>query len=112
MPINATFGKEWVQHLTKKYGMASKSGVLFYELDNEYDLWDQTHRDVHPKHPDWDEYLKASQEYGAAIKEVDSSAKILGPVGWGYLSLFSTGMQNMFSSVLMICSDSINVRIN
>jgi len=90
--ITPAFAKEWVQHLVKRYGTASKGGVLFYELDNEYDLWDSTHRDVHPKHASTDEIVNAGQSYGAAIKEADPSAKILGPIGWGYLSLFSSGL--------------------
>ena len=49
MPINSTFAEEWVQHLVKKYGTADKGGVKWYQMDNEYDLWQSIHRDVRPK---------------------------------------------------------------
>jgi hypothetical protein len=89
--ITPEFAKEWVQHFIKRFNTASKGGVLFYELDNEYDLWHQTHRDVHPKPANTEEIVNASQKYAAAIKEADPSAQILGPVGWGYLSLLRSG---------------------
>jgi hypothetical protein len=92
MAVNSTFAEEWVQHLIKKYKTADKGGVLFYEMDNEYDLWHETHRDVHPNPPSTDEFVKLTQEYGAAVKKIDHSAKTLGPVGWGYLSLLSSAV--------------------
>jgi len=36
--------------------------------------------------------VNASLSYGAAVKEVDPSAQILGPVGWGYRSLLMSGL--------------------
>ncbi|XP_018324510.1 uncharacterized protein LOC108736545 [Agrilus planipennis] len=94
--VNSTFTKEWVQHLTKKYGTADKGGVLFYEMDNEYDLWHSTHQDIHPQPVSTDEIIKLTEEHALAVKEVDPSALILGPVGWGYLSFLHSGLD--FSS--------------
>ena len=91
VPVNASFAKEWVQHLVKKYGKASAGGVRFYQMDNEYDLWHSTHRDVRPTAVGSDEILKLTEEYASAVKQVDPSAQILGLVGWGLLSLLQTG---------------------
>ena len=90
-PINASFAKEWTQYLVKKFGTASKNGVLFYEMDNEYELWPFTHRDVRNISVGTDEILKLTEEYAAAVKEVDPTAQILGPVGCGLLGLFYSG---------------------
>ncbi|XP_018324509.1 uncharacterized protein LOC108736544 [Agrilus planipennis] len=90
--INSTFAKEWVQYLIKKYDTADQGGVLFYEMDNEYDLWHSTHRDVHPQPASTDEIIKLTEEYALAVKEVDPSALTLGPVGWGFLSFLRSGL--------------------
>jgi hypothetical protein len=91
IPITPEFAKEWMRHLITRYKNASAGGVLFYELDNELDLWPDTHRDVHPKFPDTEETVNVSIAYAKAIKEADASAMALGPVGWGLLSLISSG---------------------
>lgn len=90
--ITPEFTKEFVQHLTAVHGTASNGGVLFYELDNEYDLWHETHRDVHPKPASTDEIVNASISHATAVKEADPSALVLGPVGWGYRSLLVSGL--------------------
>ncbi|XP_025832240.1 uncharacterized protein LOC108740376 isoform X2 [Agrilus planipennis] len=92
--INSTFTKEWLQHLTKKYGTADQGGVLFYEMDNEYDLWHRTHHDIHPEPATTDEIVKLTEEYALAVKEVDPSALTLGPVGWGYLSFLRSALDS------------------
>ena len=89
--VNASFAKEWVQYLTKKFGTADKGGVLYYQMDNEYDIWHQTHRDVRPKAVGTDEIIRLTEEYATAIKEADPAALVLGPVGYGYPSLIATG---------------------
>ncbi|XP_018330179.1 uncharacterized protein LOC108740377 [Agrilus planipennis] len=90
--INSTFAKEWVQHLIKKYGTADQGGVLFYQMDNEYDLWHTTHQDVHPQPATTDEIIKLTEEYALAVKEVDPSALTLGPVGWGFVSILRSAL--------------------
>jgi Glycoside hydrolase family 44 len=76
---------EWVGHLTKKYGNATtKTGVKFYAMDNEPDLWFNTHRDITPGAIGYDQILSRYQEYASAVKDVDPSAMITGPVSWGW----------------------------
>jgi hypothetical protein len=60
--------------------------VAFFNLDNEPDLWFETHRDVSPIGLKYDQYRDLTYNYAAVIKAADPSAKILGPVvhGWTY----------------------------
>lgn len=74
----------WVNHLIGKYGTAQNGGVKFYAMDNEPDLWDGTHTDVHPARMGYDDLLSMFYEYGTAVKDADPSAQITGPVSWGW----------------------------
>lgn len=81
---NAVYQDEWVNHLVKRFGKAADGGVRFYAMDNESDLWDGTHTDVHPVRPGYDEMLSKFLEYGTAVKSVDPTAQVTGPVSWGW----------------------------
>src|SRR5271154_1712972 len=77
----------WVQHLVTTFGTAANGGVPYYQLDNEPGGWSNTHRDVEPVQPDYDTIISLGQQYAAAIKQADASAKVFGPVdftlgGW------------------------------
>ena len=84
--ITTTFVTNWINHFKQTYGTAANGGVAFYNLDNEPDLWFETHRDVFPIGLKYDQYRDLTYNYAAAIKAVDPSAKVLGPVvhGWTY----------------------------
>jgi hypothetical protein len=60
--------------------------VLFYNLDNEPDIWYVTHRDVFPVALKYDQLRNRAYQYAAAIKAADPTAKVLGPVlnGWTF----------------------------
>jgi len=78
---------EWVNHLKTRFGGASHGGVRLYAMDNEPDLWDSTHTDVHPARLGYDDILHTFLDYATAVKAVDPDAQITGPVvsGWtGY----------------------------
>jgi hypothetical protein len=79
---------EWVHHLVRKFGTAAAGGVRFYAMDNEPDLWDATHTDMHPVRPGYDEILNRFLEYATAVKEVDPTAQVTGPVSWGWTGYF------------------------
>jgi Glycoside hydrolase family 44 len=66
--------------------------VRFYDLDNEPDIWFATHRDVHSRGAGYDEMLAKTESIAGAIKEADPRAQTLGPVGWGWSSLFYSGL--------------------
>ncbi|MBV9852389.1 MAG: glycoside hydrolase family 44 protein [Armatimonadetes bacterium] len=75
---------EWIHHLVGAFGDAAAGGVRLYAMDNEPDLWDTTHRDVHPARMGYDDFLKTFLDYAAAVKDVDRAALITGPVSWGW----------------------------
>lgn len=83
------FQDEWVYCLTQSAGPASAGGVQFYALDNEPDLWaDNTHVDIHPVRPGYDEIRDRIVAYATAVKAVDPSAMVLAPVVSGWCGYF------------------------
>jgi hypothetical protein len=86
--ITPAFAQAWMSHLIAKYGAAGVGGVDFYNLDNEPELWDDTHRDVHPTPTSYDEMRTRTYAYAAAVKAVDSAAQTLGPASWGWTGYF------------------------
>jgi hypothetical protein len=85
---NAVYQDEWVAHFVRKFGTAKEGGVRFYAIDNEPDLWHSTHTDVHPVSMDYEGLLSCFLEYAAAIKAVDPTAEVTGPVSWGWNGYF------------------------
>ena len=78
---------EWVAHLVNRFGGAAAGGVRYYAIDNEPDLWSETHADIYPAQPGYDVLLATFLEYAEAIKDRDPTALVLGPAlsGWtGY----------------------------
>ncbi|HLY66046.1 MAG TPA: glycoside hydrolase family 44 protein [Chloroflexota bacterium] len=66
---------------------ASGKGVALWDLDNEPAWWDAVHRDVHPAPSTYDEVTWADISTALAIKTVDPTAKVNGPVidyWWNY----------------------------
>ena len=79
---------EWVAHLVAKFGSANAGGVRWYAMDNEPDLWDSTHTDMHPVRADYQEVLDRFLAYADAVKDVDPTAQVTGPVSWGWSGYF------------------------
>ncbi len=76
---NAVYADEWVNHLITRFDTATNGGVKFYAIDNEPDLWATTHTDVHPALPGYDELLQKYLDFAWAIRQQDTTAKIVGP---------------------------------
>ncbi|MFK3980738.1 glycoside hydrolase family 44 protein [Micromonospora sp. NPDC050397] len=92
VPVGGAYVRDWIGHLTSRYGTAAEGGVPFYSLDNEPDIWHSTHRDVHPLGASAAELRDRAYEIGAAVKAADPSAATLGPVGWGWTSWDYSGL--------------------
>jgi mannan endo-1,4-beta-mannosidase len=76
---------EFVNFLVSSYGHAGEpNGVKFYCLDNEPDIWSNTHPEVHPAQVGCAEYKDKSVELSIAVKNVDPNAQMLGPVSYGF----------------------------
>lgn len=81
---------EWIHYLVRRFGSAATGGVRYYAIDNEPDLWDETHTDVRPARMGYDDLLAVFLEYATAIKDVDPTAQVAGPSLSGWLSLFNS----------------------
>jgi len=65
-------------------------GAIFYSLDNEPDLWAETHHRIHEDAVTYEELVGKTIEFASAIKDIAADAVIFGPVsyGWyGYVTL-------------------------
>ena len=75
---------ELLNLLVTRYGPASgPRGVKAYDLDNETELWSDTHPRIHPGKPLCSEIISRSVDLARVVKRVDPSAEVLGPVSWG-----------------------------
>ncbi|MGA3371503.1 MAG: glycoside hydrolase family 44 protein, partial [Terracidiphilus sp.] len=88
---DATWTGSWVEYLVGKFGPGSAnngtSGVAVYDLDNEPSWWDAGSRDVHPDPFTYDEVTQGGIGTALAIKTVDPTAEVSGPVmdyWWDY----------------------------
>ena len=86
--VDQTFAQSWVQHLVSRYGTASDGGVKYWSLDNEPEWWFGVHIDIHPNPATYDEMLGRGIRYAAAVKSVDPSALVTGPVPSGWMGYF------------------------
>ena len=87
-PANApaVYQDEWVYELTHRFG-ADGTGVKYFAIDNEPDLWSVTHTDIHPVRMSYADMLQEYEQYALAVKAQDPHALVLGPdvSGWtGY----------------------------
>jgi len=57
---------------------------FWFDLDNEPDLWSDTHAEVHPAPVSYAELRDRSIAYAAAIKGVMPNAVVAGPVNYGF----------------------------
>ncbi|HEY3783127.1 MAG TPA: glycoside hydrolase family 44 protein [Fimbriimonadaceae bacterium] len=91
VPSDVAFQQPWITHMVTKWGTAAKGGVKYYLMDNEPSIWFSSHRDVHPVGAKMDEVLGDILNYGAAVKNEDPSALVVGPEEWGWSGYFESG---------------------
>ncbi|MEM7273249.1 MAG: glycoside hydrolase family 44 protein [Actinomycetota bacterium] len=84
------FAADWVRELVATHGTAAAGGVEMYALGNEPGLWYSTHRDVHPEPLGRAELIDKNQRWARAVKDVDPSADVIGPVLWSGYSYYVT----------------------
>jgi uncharacterized protein (TIGR03437 family) len=86
-PSNPAFEQQWVKYLLQKYGPGNTGGVRMWSMDNEPEWWDGVHTDIYPKYATYDDMMARSLTWAQAVKAVDPTALVTGPVpsGWpGY----------------------------
>ena len=87
-----TWAGGWTEYLVNKFGPGNPAtgagqGVAIYDLDNEPSWWDAEDRDVHPLPFTYDEVTNGGIGTALAIKTVDPTAQVSGPVmdyWWDY----------------------------
>ena len=94
--ITPSFISDWVQHLISRVGSAGQGGVRYWAVDNEPMLWNSTHRDIVPDPLTYDELWSRTLDVATAIKTVDPSAKVFGPVVWGWCAFFTSAADSAF----------------
>lgn len=103
LAVTPAFVGDWVNHLKTTHGTANSGGVKFYALDNEPELWSDTHRDAHPSVQTYDELLTRSLAYGVALKAADAGAQVFGYASFGWTGFWysrydtETGAQNGYT---------------
>jgi fibronectin type 3 domain-containing protein len=75
-PAGSVYRNQWVAALSTAFGASPH----FYNMDNEYDIWSGTHRDVHPNPTTYDELRDTFINEARAVKGWDAQAVRFGPV--------------------------------
>lgn len=88
IPITPEWVARWVSTIRAEDAKRGTRVVREYMLDNEPMLWHQTHRDVHPEAPGYDELVDRTIRFGAAVRAADPDAIISGPAEWGWDGYF------------------------
>jgi len=84
IPNSPAHQQAWMRHLIARFGTAAHGGVAIYEMDNEPGGWSNTHRDVHPQTPTYQEIVDKTLPYARAVKATDPTARIDGPGDFGW----------------------------
>jgi hypothetical protein len=98
LSVGTNFESGWIQHLTNKWGSAYGNGVHYYIMDNEWSIWQGTHRDVHPVGATMDEVLGKFCDYAMLVKGMDSNALVIGPEEWGWSGYFYSGYDQQYGA--------------
>jgi Glycoside hydrolase family 44 len=94
-PANSVYRDQWASALASAFGSSgscpipytSLTSCHFYDLDNEIDIWNGTHRDIHPNPSGYEELRDVYLKEANNLKGWDSAAVRLDPVSccwWFY----------------------------
>jgi hypothetical protein len=97
LPADTNYQAGWVQHLTNHWGTATNGGLLYYIMDNEWSLWQSTHRDIHPVGPTMDEVFTDYCNYATMVKGIDPDALVAGPEEWSWPGYLYSGYDQQWS---------------
>eukprot|EP01084_Bolivina_argentea_P256229 431298_1 len=92
-PNNAT---DWMQAIVSRYGFER---AKYYAIDNEPELWSDTHFDVHPQYTTYEETFQSLAIYGSALKKAcNYNCKIMGYSPWGWCAYWTDGYDGFTTS--------------
>ncbi len=84
-----SFAASWVESiLDYDADHEGARSVNMYFLDNEPELWNSTHQDIHPEPLTYDELITRSIATASEVRKVDPQAHIAGPSSWGWPAYF------------------------
>jgi hypothetical protein len=83
-PFGPQDAKDWIAYLRAN----GHPLPAYYELGNEPNLWDDSHRDVHPTPTTFEELKTKSVAMATALKEADPQGKVMGYSEWGWTHYF------------------------
>src|SRR5437763_559690 len=69
---------DWVATTISTFNGSANGGVKYYILDNEHDLWADTHHDAVATAPHYDADTSAMLNYASMIKTQDAGALVVG----------------------------------
>ncbi len=82
---NYVYMDEQVNFMVNQFGGANTAtGIKGYSVDNEPDLWFDTHVRMHPQHVGVRELTGKTIDLATAVKDVDPNAEIFGPASYGF----------------------------
>ena len=98
-PPNAVYQDEFVRFLTNSFPTAAtdSSRALFYSLDNEPDIWYETHRAINSdtlgkrRKETYDGFTNTSIAFARAVKSVQPTALVFGPATATYTGIAVLG---------------------
>ena len=99
MPVDITYQKGWIEHITGKFGTADKGGVGYYLLDNEPGIWQGTHRDVFPTGVKMQDLFNREAAAAKLVKSIDPAALVGGPEEWGWTNYLYSGYDSQWAGV-------------
>ena len=97
-PVTTNFQAGWVQHMMGLWGSSTQGGVRYYIMDNEWALWHETHRDVHPNGVTMDQERDLFCAYASMVKDLDPQAQVLGPEEFGWTGYLFSGADMQWAS--------------
>lgn len=83
-PTNTVYQDAWLRQLRARFGSMAPMMLPFLAIDNEPELWGETHRDVHPALVTYDELYATFTNYASMVRTEFPGARILGPVNSGW----------------------------
>ena len=93
VPSGPAETRAWVSALVEANGTAAEGGVEHYAVGNEPGLWHITHADVVTEPMTREAIIDASLAHAAAVKDVDPTAAVAGPVLWSGYSYYVTAAE-------------------
>jgi uncharacterized protein (TIGR03437 family) len=99
-PVTQSFAQQWVQQIMTGYGPAYAGGVRLWSMDNEPEWWYSNHIDIYPQAATYDDMMTRNLKWAQAVKAVDSTALITGPVpgGWSGMLFSRADMDSGWST--------------